>query len=113
MDIGQSVAQWREQLQRTLDTLGPDNLYNLWLASGALILVAVLWFSHRVMRHALGHRKFRGTWYTESQFETLITMIDEDSKRNNRVMRHDEMRLLRQWRFGSANSISDGVKTYF
>lgn len=72
-----------------------------------------LWFSHRVIRRLLGHVKFRGTWYNEEAVAQLVKMIDEDSQRGNRVMRHDEMSLLRKWRFGSDWTIRHQPGSYF
>ena len=110
MSIESWLAQWQSKAMHSWQSLSPDELYYLWAGSGALILLLCLWVSYRVMRKAFGHHKFRGTWFNEQQFETLITMIDEDVKRGNRVMKHDEMHLLRRWRFGSGKSISDGAK---
>ena len=102
---GKAIALWHG--------LTPTDHYNLWAASGGVLFLVLLWFSHLVMRKALGHRKFRSTWYNEQQFETLIKMIDEDSARGNRVMRSDEMDALRVWRFGSSKNISARAKGYF
>lgn len=81
-----------------------DEWYNLWLAGGVVMLVGLAWLANRIMRKALGHTQFRGTWYDERQFAELIQMIDEDCNRGNRVMRHDEMLLLRRWRFGDSKT---------
>jgi hypothetical protein len=93
--------------------LTPDDHYNLWLAGGAVWFIFLAWVSSRIMRKALGHKKFRGTWYNVEQYETLIKMIDEDSTRGNRVMKADEMKELRIWRFGTAKNISSRAKGYF
>ena len=94
-------------------SLTPEDFYNAWLASGVVLFLALAWISYRIMRKALGHTKFRGTWYNEHQFEELIRMIDEDVKCGNRVMKADEMRAVRKWRFGSEKSISDRASGYF
>lgn len=93
--------------------LTPDDFYNVWVGSGVVLFLFLGWLSHRIMRKAFGHVLFRGSWYNAEQFETLIKMLDEDVKRGNRVMQHDEMQVLRKWRFGSAKGISDGAKGYF
>ncbi len=110
MSVELWLAQWQAKWLHFVESLSPSDRYYLWAGSGAMILLLCLWVSYRVMRKAFGHRKFRGTWLDEQQFEALITMIDEDSKRGSRVMKHDEMQLLRKWRFGSAKSISDRAK---
>lgn len=102
---GESYALWHG--------LTPGDHYNLWMASGGVLFLALLWFSHFIMRKALGHRKFRGTWYNEEQYETLIKLIDKDSTRGNRVMKKDEMDALRIWRFGTTKNISSRAKGYF
>jgi hypothetical protein len=99
-------AQAQAKLNGLLGGLTPDDLFNLWAASGGVLFLILLWFSHLVMRKALGHTRFRGTWYNERQYETLIKMIDEDSARGHRVMRSDEMDALRLWRFGSTKTFS-------
>jgi hypothetical protein len=91
-------------------SLTPDDFYNAWVASGVVWFLFLFWVCHRIMRKALGHVLYRGTWYNAEQFETLVKMIDEDCERGNRVMKHDEMQVLRRWRFGSSKGISDGVK---
>jgi hypothetical protein len=99
------IAYWQ--------SLTHDDLYNLWLAGGAVWFLFLLWFSSIVLRKAFGHKKFRGTWYSEDEYETLIKLIDEDSTRGNRVMKKDEMDALRIWRFGTTKNISSRAKGYF
>lgn len=113
MNIDLWLAQVQAKAIALWHGLTPDDHFNLWAASGGILFLMLLWFSHFVMRKALGHRKFRGTWYNEQQFETFIKMIDEDSARGNRVMKSDEMDALRLWRFGSTKSISSRAKGYF
>jgi hypothetical protein len=95
------------------NSLTYDDFYNAWLVVGVVLFLFLAWLSHLIMRKTLGHRKFRGTWYNVEQYETLIKMIDEDSTRGNRVMKADEMKELRIWRFGSAKNISSRTKGYF
>ena len=113
MDLTALLARAQEKAADVLASLTLDDLYNAWLAGGVVLLVVLGWVSHRIMRRALGHTLFRGTWYDETQFETLVKMIDEDVKRGNRVMKNDEMRLIRKWQYGSGKSISDRAKGYF
>lgn len=93
-------------------SLGPAALYYLWLSSGLVGFLLLLFISHRVMRKLLGHRKFRGTWYNEMQFQELINILDEDQASGRRVMQHDEIVVLRQWKYGMQKGIgfdkSDG-----
>lgn len=81
--------------------LGPEWQWNLWAAGGVLLLLLWGWWAHRMVRRALGYRRFRGTWYTQEQWEVLIKMIDEDNASGHRVMQHDEIEILREWRTGS------------
>lgn len=98
------IELWWAELQANAAawarSLTYDDLYLLWAGSGVVLFLGLLWMSNRIMRKALGHVQFRGTWYNDVQFEELIRMIDEDCKSGHRVMRHDEMALLRRWRFG-------------
>lgn len=112
MDIDLKLAQWQKQATQALQSLSSEDLYNLWLVAGAVLFAVLAWVSYRIMRKALGHQQFRGTWHNENEIEVLVKMIDEDCQRGNRVMRHDEMSLLRKWRFGSNKAIGHG-KGYF
>ncbi len=96
-----------------LDTFGANGRYYAWLTLGLLALLFWVWLAHRVMRKLLGHRQFRGTWYNEEQFQHLLKLLDEDCAKGLRVMRHDELKLLRQWSLGTTRGISDGAKGYF
>lgn len=80
--------------------LGPAAPYYLWLAGGLLGLLLWLWLSHKFMRQLLGHRKFRGTWFTEEQLQELVNILHEDQARGRRVMHRDEILLLREWTQG-------------
>lgn len=105
------VDLWLQQAQNWVLTryhgLTYDELYNIWAISGAILLLIWLYVSYGIIRRALGHRKFRGTWYNEHEFEQLLKMIHEDNERGHRVMRLDEMQLLRKWVFGNAKGLSD------
>ena len=94
----QKVAEWWEAIPY-------EDKYNLWLLVGVLLFLAWLRLSYRVIRKALGHLYFRGTWYNAEQTEVLVKMLDEDCARGNRVMRADEMRVLRMWRFGREGGV--------
>ncbi|MDO8262147.1 MAG: hypothetical protein Q7T21_02870 [Gallionella sp.] len=107
------LAQRQAQALAIWQGLTPEDFYNLWLAGGVLWFGFLFWLSTRIMRKALGHVLFRGTWYNAAQWEVMIKMIDEDNQRGHRVMKHDEMNALRIWRFGSAKTISGGAKGYF
>jgi len=92
---------------------GGDGPYYAWIVLGVALLLFLAWMWHRLIRKILGHRKFRGTWYNTDQLEVLVKMIDEDNAKGNRVMKHDEMALLRLWRFGSSKTgLSDHVSGY-
>ncbi len=112
MNIGLLFAQWQAKGLGWWHSLSPDTVYYVWAGSGGLLFLILVWFSHLVIRKALGHRKFRGSWFNEDQFEALLKIIEEDCARGNRVMKNDEMQLLRRWRFGSGKSISDRAKGY-
>lgn len=113
MHIDVWLAQCQAQVLAIWQGLTPEDFYNLWLAGGVVWFVFLFWLCYGIMRRALGHIRFRGTWYNARQWETIIKMIDEDNQRGHRVMRKDEMDALRMWRYGSSKSISSGAKGYF
>ena len=104
---------FRDQILTLLSLVTPDQWYTLWVAGGGALFLLWGWWAYGLLRRAAGHVKFRGTWYDHEQFETLIKMIDEDSTRGNRVMQHDEMALLRKWRFGTDKTIQHQAGSYF
>jgi hypothetical protein len=79
---------------------GGDGPYQLWLYSGLAALCLCLICAYYLMRRLLGHRKFRGTWYNEQQWQELIKMTFEDQQKGSRVLRYDEVKLLRKWELG-------------
>lgn len=76
--------------------------YYAWLAAGVALLLLWLYASHRLMRRILGHRKWRDSWYTESEYQELINILYEDQRSGSRVMQHDEIEALRDWMYGSS-----------
>ena len=90
-----------------------EQWYWVWLIGGAVWFIGCGYALYVRIRVGLGHVKFRGTWLDSDQHAELVAMIDEDSKRGNRVMRHDEMSLLRRWRFGSDKVIMHKAGSYF
>ncbi|CAG4883759.1 conserved protein of unknown function [Georgfuchsia toluolica] len=97
MDALLAFCQTKIQFFCSWYSAGGSGPYYLWLSIGALFLLLLAIIAHAVMRRLLGHRKFRGTWYNEYQFQQLLKMTYDDQQRGHRVMRHDEMQLLRAW----------------
>lgn len=83
----------------------------VWYASGGFMLLTILGIWYPFFRRGLGHTKFRGTWYTETQFEQLLLMLKEDQESGRRVMRRDEIDLLRSVNLGEYGGLGfDQVK---
>lgn len=113
MNLELMLQEYQSKAVQWWASMGPDGPYYLWLAGGLLMFFAWAWFAHRLMRKLSGHRKFRGTWYNADQFEVLIKMINEDNAKGNRIMKHDEMSLLRHWRYGRDGVGMDRSAGYF
>jgi hypothetical protein len=112
MDLRFHLDEWQGRALDWYDSLGPWVPYFVKVACGVLFLIAFTWFVYRAARKLLGHRCFRGTWYNGKQFQELLKIIDEDCTRGNRVMKHDEMKLLRQWRLGgSGEGLADKISS--
>lgn len=113
MNLDLLLQEWQGRALAWWSSMGSDGPYYVWLAGGVVLFLAWAWFVHRLMRKLLGYRNFRGTWYNEEQFEILVKFIDEDNHKGHRVMRHDEMQLLRHWKYGTAKTgVSDHVSGY-
>jgi hypothetical protein len=76
--------------------LGPQLLYCAWLLAGVLGAAANACFGYFLVRRVLGYRKFRGSWYAESEYRELMRLIYRDSQRGL-PMPADEIRALREW----------------
>jgi hypothetical protein len=87
---------------RSLGDAGP---YYVWLISGVVGLLVWFYVAHLVLRRLLGHTKWRDSWYTEAQMQELINILAEDQSSGHRVMRHDEIELLRRWRTGDSSGL--------
>lgn len=72
----------------------------LWYLLGVFLVLLFLYFWYLFFRRLCGDRKFRGTWYNPDQFEELILILQEDQNSGRRVMRWDEIELLRETRLG-------------
>ncbi len=89
-------------------------LWYLWFGSGVLGAIFFVAFAYWLIHRLLGHRKWRGTWYSERQFAELVQILWEDQCRGHRVMRHDEIKLLRKWQTGSAQGVGfDRIAGYY
>jgi hypothetical protein len=105
MELPAILLPYLEPVLNWWRSLGPAGPYYVWIASGVLgftFLVAV-WY--RFFRKLLGHRKFRGTWYNPYQFQELVNILNEDQESGRRVMQHDEIALLRSWKYGMKGGI--------
>lgn len=83
-----------------LHELTQSYAFEIWLGVGVVGLIAWGYFSHLLIRKLLGHRKWRGTWYTEFELQELVNILWEDQASGHRVMRRDEIELLREWTQG-------------
>lgn len=92
-------------------SLGPEIRHQIWLAWGAMTLIIILALWYPFFRKLLGHKKFRGTWYNEEQYEALLKILKEDQDSGNRVMRYDEIALLRKETAGVKGVGLDRSKT--
>jgi len=114
MDVTIWLYQTQQRAGEWFNSLGPDDFYMAWLASGVVLFAVLARISYLIMRRALGHRRFRGTWYNEIEFEVLLKMIEEDIESGRRVMRHDEMTLYRSAKLGwSSPVIRHNPGSYF
>ncbi len=95
------MRDWLDTALRAWHGLDYELRYGIWLCLGLLILAALLAASYYLLRRMAGHRKFRGTWYSDSQFQQLLHMLREDHRNGHRVMRHDELKLLRREMLGT------------
>ncbi len=98
-----------DNLQRLLTLVSDLQINALWLGVGSLLLLVWLWWSHKLIRRTLGHVQFRGRWFDEQQARILIKTIHEDAQRGNRVMKEDELNLLRQYPYFPAMSRNRNV----
>ena len=73
-----------------------DTRYSLWLGFGVGLLACVLVIWYYWMRHLLGHRKFHGVWYNSYEFKVLVDILRQDRDSGHRVLRNDELALLRE-----------------
>ncbi len=92
---------WLDAALRSWHALGYELRYGIWLGVGLLVLAVMLISSYYLLRRLAGHHKFRGTWYSASQFAQLLNMLREDHRKGHRVMRPDELKLLRHEMFGA------------
>lgn len=102
----------KSNLDGLLLLLTPDQLHGIWIAAGAVLFISWVWWSYGFIRRCAGHIKFRGTWYNAEQHQALLKMIDEDNAKGFRVMKHDEMALLRKWKMGDTKTYSTKKSGY-
>lgn len=100
MELFSFVTQYLPLAADWWHSLGYAAHYYMWLGSGVVGFLVWLYFGHMLMRKLLGHRKWRGTWYNEHQYQELINILFEDQASGRRVMRHDEISALRDWTQG-------------
>ena len=92
---------------------GGEGPHNLWLFGFCVFVVFGLMVSYYVYRKAAGYRKFRGTWYDEQQWQQLLKITYDDQQRGHRVMRHDEIKLLRKWELGRTKGFGSDTGSRF
>ena len=104
MDIEQTaLTYWHRAIEWW--QAWPDGLFYVWLLGGILGFLMWAWFSHRMIRKILGHRRHRGSWYNEVQYAELMQMLHESTQ--SRVLGFEDMVALRAWKHG------DTVKPVF
>lgn len=101
------IASWLNEAAQLWQSLGHETQYWLWGALGVLLLLLIFVPGYYLLRHLAGHRKFRGNWYNAEQFQALLEVLMEDHRNGTRVMRYDELKLLR------AEMLGPGFKPLF
>lgn len=82
--------------------LGGAGQYYVWLVSGCIGLLAWAVITYYVIRKLLGHRKYLGTWYSQTQYQALMQLLHEKQLAGSQVMAHAELKALRAWKFGGS-----------
>ena len=80
--------------------LGPDAARWAWVGAGIALALVWCWAAYRILRRLLGHRRFRGTWYSAASYGQLMQVIWEDQQSGHRVLSHEERTALREFMYG-------------
>jgi hypothetical protein len=81
-------------------SLGDDWRFLVWLAAGIVGVVLWTWVAYVILRRLAGHRKFGRRWYGKAEYAQLMHVLWEDQQAGVRVMSRDELKALRDYRYG-------------
>lgn len=71
----------------------------IWPAVGVACLVAWLIVSYHVMHRVLGHKMYRGTYYADWQYDTIMQGLKDDQDTGRRVLSRYEVEKIRKYFF--------------
>jgi hypothetical protein len=82
--------------------------HNLWLGLGTAFFLVSGFCFYRLMRYALGHRRFRGVWYNRARYHQLLIDIHRHQQETARVLAHDELEAIRKAMYPDIKPIHKG-----
>jgi hypothetical protein len=74
-------------------SIGHQEYYYLWIASGVVGLLLWAWISYRVIRLLLGHKKILGVWFRPGELDSLLDRLEQIAK-NGTILQARDMALL-------------------
>jgi len=101
-----NIPSWLNQLiqygNASWRSLGDDGRLDVWLGAGMIGMVCWAGCAYLILRRLAGHRKFRGRWYSEAEYDRLMQVLWQDQQAGTRVMSRQELEALRRFRYGGS-----------
>jgi hypothetical protein len=83
--------------------LSADQAVMVLHAINAIITLIGMYFSYRMIRIGLGHRKYRSSWVSGEEYDKLMQML-QDMERQGRIIQHEDAVLLDEYRYGGKST---------
>jgi len=78
-------------------SLGLQGPYYVWLASGVLGLLILIWAAYQLIRRLFGHKKIFGVWFRPGELDPLLNRL-EQSEKNGTILPLRDVTLLDMYR---------------
>ncbi len=87
---------WRQVLA-WWHSLGSQGPYIVWIVSGVMGLLVILWVSYQLIRRLLGYKKIFGVWFRPGELDPLLDRL-EQSEKNGTILQLRDATLLDMYR---------------